>query len=87
MRGITEDERALLLHVSRWGSDGYPVNRLRAGRWTWGPFRSVNGPPVVFRTKREAVASFERFCEILIEAASELEVDRVARSCAGEDAR
>jgi hypothetical protein len=67
MRGLTEDERALLNHISRWGSDGYPV-RKSGSRWTWGPFLSVNGPPVLFRTKREAVASFEAFEEILLDA-------------------
>lgn len=67
MRGITEDEKALLNHVVRWGSDGYPIRK--AGRqWTWGPFLSVQGPPVLFKTKREAVASFEAFEMLLIDA-------------------
>jgi hypothetical protein len=67
MRGLTEDEAALLVHVTRWGSDGYPVRKL-GSRWVWGPFRSVNGPPVVFKTKRDAVASFEAFESVLIDA-------------------
>lgn len=67
MRGITEDERALIQHVSRWGSDGYPVRK--SGRhWTWGPWRSVQGPPTVYATKREATAHFERFHSILLDA-------------------
>jgi hypothetical protein len=69
-RKLTEDERALLTHTSMFGSDGYPINKLKRG-WTWGPFRSVNGPPSVFKTKREAVASFERFLDILIEASGQ----------------
>ena len=67
MRGITEDERALVDHICRWGSDGYPVRKL-GRRWTWGPWRDVKGPPTVFKTKREAVASFEAFHEILLDA-------------------
>ncbi len=67
MRGITEDERALLNHVTRWGSDGYPVRKI-GSRWTWGPWRSVQGPPVAFRTKREAIASFEAFESVLCDA-------------------
>lgn len=76
-RRLTEDERALLTHWSRWGSDGYPVNRFTRSRgWTWGPFLSVKGPPTVFKTKREAVASFEAFIGILIEAAGEEAYER-----------
>jgi len=69
-RPITDDERALMMHLSMWGSDGYPINKLGRG-WTWGPWRSVKGPPVVFKTKRAAVASFEAFCNVLREALGE----------------
>jgi hypothetical protein len=68
MRGLSDDERALLAHVGRWGSDGYPVRKFRSGKWTWGPWRGVNGPPTVFRTKGEAVASFEAFLGVLVDA-------------------
>ena len=67
MRGISEDERALLTHISMWGSDGYPIRKL-GRKWAWGPFRSVEGPPVLYRTKREAVASFEAFHRVLLDA-------------------
>ena len=59
MSALSEDEWALLNHCGRWGSDGYPVARVGSHHWTWGPWRSINGPPVVFKTKRLAVASFE----------------------------
>ena len=68
MRGLTDDERRLLGHVTRWGSDGYPIRKLSHGKWIWGPFLSVNGPSVCFATKREAVASFEAFEHVLIDA-------------------
>jgi len=67
---MTEDERALVTHVTRWGSDGYPVHKVGSRHWTW-DFRSIAGPPVLFKTKREAVASFERFMEVLHEALRE----------------
>lgn len=70
LRGITDDERALLTHLSRWGSDGYPIRKFRCKRWTWGPWRSVQGPPTVFQTRREAVASFEAFYEVLVDASA-----------------
>ena len=67
MRPVTEDERSLVNQVSMWGSDAYPVSKL-GKRWTWGPWRSVKGPPTVFATKREAVASFEAFHRIVLDA-------------------
>ncbi len=69
MRGLSEDERALLTHVSRFGSDGYPVEKLGRG-WSWGPWRSIKGPPCIYKTKREAVESFERFHDVLIDASA-----------------
>jgi hypothetical protein len=69
LRGLSDDERALLAHLSRFGSDGYPVRRLSRGGWTWGPWRSIQGPPTVFGTKRAAVESFEAYCDVLRDAA------------------
>ena len=66
MRGLTEDERFLIVHVTHWGSGGYPVCKLGPG-WIW-EFRSIKGPPVVFKTKREAVGSFEAFYEVILDA-------------------
>ena len=63
-RTLTEDERALMQHVTMWGSDGYPVRKL-GRKWIWGEWRSVKGPPTVFRTKRAAVESFERYLDFL----------------------
>lgn len=62
---LNEDESALLSHITRWWSDGYPVSRVGSHHWTWGPWRTIKGPPVVFPTKREAVASFEAYLAIL----------------------
>jgi len=67
-RGITEDERALLTHISRWGSSGYPVSKCGSHHWTWGPFLSIQGPPVVFPRKRDAIESFEKFMDVLRDA-------------------
>jgi hypothetical protein len=68
VRGITENERALLNHISRWGSSGYPVAKCGSHHWAWGPFLSIQGAPVVFKTKRECVQSFENFLEVLRDA-------------------
>jgi len=58
MTQISEDENALLDHVTQWGSDGYPVARL-GRRWAWQDWRGVRGSPIRYKTKRDAVAAFE----------------------------
>lgn len=63
----TEDQRALLVHVSRFGSDGYPVRKVGSHHWHWS-FRSIEGPQVVFKTKRECVRQFEEYLDGLREA-------------------
>jgi hypothetical protein len=64
MNPLTEDEAFVLQHISRWGSEGYPIHKLQRV-WVWGPIRGINGPPTVFKTKRAAVKSFERYLDIL----------------------
>lgn len=65
-RGLTDDERSLLTHVTRFGSDGYPIRKLSRG-WVWS-YRGIAGSPSVFKTRRAAVASFEAFYLVLIDA-------------------
>ena len=64
---LSEDERGLMTHISRWGSDGYPVHKVGSKHWVWGPFRSINGAPVCFPTKKQAVESFEKYMDSLRE--------------------
>jgi hypothetical protein len=64
-RQLTDDERWLIQHIGRWGSDGYPVSKCGSRHWTWGPVRSIQGPPVCFPTKKEAVKSFENYMDVL----------------------
>ena len=66
-RGITEDEAHLLLHVTRRGSAGYPIQKM-GRKWYWMDWRSVKGAPTAYETKRAATAAFEAFLDILIDA-------------------
>lgn len=82
-RALNEDERALLTHWSRWGSDGYPVHRSRGehgaptqGRWWTWDFLSLSAPRRLYPTKRAATAAFEAFVAVLIEASGEEARDR-----------
>jgi len=63
---LSTGENDILRHWSRWGSDGYPIRKM--GRhWHWVESFGVKGAPVVYKTKRQAVAAFERYVAILIE--------------------
>lgn len=75
-RPISDNERQLMSHVTMFGSDSWPIRKLRAGIWVWGPFFGVNGPPTVFKTKREATASFSAFLDVLHEALAEEAFER-----------
>jgi len=62
---LSDDEAGLLYHVQRWGSDGYPIERV--GRsWHWRDWRSVRGAPVAYRTKTAAVGAFEAWEELAL---------------------
>ena len=83
IRRLSKDECALLAQVTRFGSAAYPVRKWGRG-WTWGLWRSIQGPPTVFRTKRAAVASFEAFLGVLrearaVESRCRLVLERIAR--------
>lgn len=69
-RPLTDNERRLLAHVMMWGSDSYPIRKVRS-RWIWDEFFGVKGAPTTFRTKREAFAAFEAFLDVLIDSVGE----------------
>lgn len=58
--GVTDNEQQELNHWMRWGSDGYPVSKL-GRKW------SIPHFPVLYDTKREAVAQWERYIDALID--------------------
>lgn len=62
-RPLLEDERALMTHVTMFGSDGYPVARVGSRHWSWS-YRSLSAPGV-YKTKREATTAFESYLEVL----------------------
>ena len=62
---LSEAENNFQRHISRFGSKGYPVHKIGSRRWIWADFWGVKGAPVVYRTKRAAVAAVELYLEIL----------------------
>jgi hypothetical protein len=63
---LTDDEAALVYHIGRFGSDGYPIERV-GRRWQWRSWRSVGGAPIAYRTKQLAVAAFEAWYDLALE--------------------
>ena len=66
MKPMTENESFTLTHWSRFGSDGYPIHK-RGSRWWVDGIRGCGACPSGFRTKREAVAQWERYIDVLID--------------------
>ena len=64
IRTLSQNERDLLNHETMWGSACYPIVRLGRG-WVVTTFFGVNGPPVVFKTKKAATAAFENTLALL----------------------
>ncbi len=62
---LSEGETSFLNHVARWGSDGYPVERVGSKHWAFQPMFGVGGCPVLFKTKREATARCELYLSLL----------------------
>jgi len=64
---LTERESFMLNHITRFGSEGYPVQKVGSRHWSWayGNGSDTHSCPVTFPTKKLAVASFESHLEIL----------------------
>lgn len=66
---MTKPEQDFMRHMSMHGSAGYPVQKIGRG-WHWMDFWGVKGAPVVYKTKREAVAAVKRYIDILTDKAA-----------------
>lgn len=75
---VSAAERQLLNHVTMFGSDGYPVQRV-GSRWQWVDAFGVKGAPTTFKTKREAVALFEQWQDLMRERLGEEARERALR--------
>lgn len=66
LRPLTDDEAALVCHVERWGSDGYPIEKI-CKSWQIVAFRSWPGYPTVYKTKKAAAEQFRRWLALALE--------------------
>lgn len=66
LANLNQNESDWLAHMIRWGSDGYPVQK--SGRkWAWTESFGIKGAPVLYTTKRAAVAAIETYQDMLID--------------------
>ncbi len=63
---LTEGENQFLQHNSRWGSAGWPIQKVKGG-WIWTEFFGVKGAPTVYKTKKAAGEAIERYIEVLLD--------------------
>lgn len=66
MEQLTEDEGFALDMWSRWGSDGYPLNK-RKGKWFIDGIRGCGVFPIACKTKKEASGYWEGYIDSLID--------------------
>ena len=63
---LTAEEKSFLGHMNMFGSEGYPVRKVKGG-WVWAEFFGVKGAPVIYKTKKACVAAIETYIDILID--------------------
>ncbi len=66
---LSQGENEWLRHMNMFGSDGYPV-RKTGSRWMFERAFGVGGTPIVYKTKRAAIAACEAFYAILRDKAA-----------------
>jgi hypothetical protein len=68
---LSTAENDILQHYSRWGSAGYPIQKLSTGRWTWSASHGVGGSPELYRTRAAGHRAFERYIQTLLDRVAE----------------
>ena len=67
MTPLTEAEQNFLRHISRWGSDGYPIQKLSKRGWIWNDCWGCKGAPTVYGTKKAVSEAIERYHTALLD--------------------
>lgn len=83
---LTNDEAALLAHVERWGSDGYPIAKRRREWWVES-FRTVPGFPCAYKTRKAARAAFESWLRLAAERLAAMQTPEELVMATGEGVR
>lgn len=67
LKNLTVAESDFLQHVQRWGSDGYPIQKAKSGKWLWVKISGIKGAPTVYKTKAAATAAIGAYIDILLD--------------------
>ena len=65
-RELTENEQYVMTRWSMWGSDGYPIVK-RGREWYVEGNRGLGSCPLMFKTKKAAVAQWEAYIDSIID--------------------
>lgn len=68
---LSTAENDFLQHTNRWGSDGYPIRKMKGGRWIWESSHGIKGSPTVYRTLRDGHLAIENYISSLMARISE----------------
>jgi hypothetical protein len=63
---LSTNQKFCLTHISMFGSAAYPI-RKAAGKWFVDGIRGCGACPTAFKTKKEAVAQFEKYHDLLLD--------------------
>lgn len=67
---LTEAENAFLRHWMRWGSAGYPIQKVGTRHWIWVEAFGIKGAPTVYKTKKAAGEAIEAYVSALRDRAA-----------------
>ena len=67
---LSQAENDFLSHINMFGSDAYPIQKVGNGRWIWLEFWGVQGPPVVYKTRKACAEAIECYLQVLADKAA-----------------
>lgn len=65
-QALSEGENQFLRHAQRWGSDGYFITKVQS-KWIWEGAFGVSGSPIVYKTKKAAIAAVDAYIDSLLD--------------------
>lgn len=66
MNTLSENQKFCLGHISMFGSAAYPIRKM-GGKWFVMGIRGCGTCSTAFKTKKEAVAQFEKYYDLLLD--------------------
>lgn len=64
IKNLTQAESDFMGHMTMWGSDGFPIMKVKGG-WLWKEAFGIKGAPVVYKTKKACKEAIEKYLAVL----------------------